>query len=72
MMMARNESRSSIDDDSMCDRQVRTAFLLRGVRSKAQAEKAGTYYTADEAMHHLDEISAKALAKLPVTFKSSV
>ncbi|HET7329703.1 hypothetical protein [Dyella sp.] len=70
--MARNESLSSIDDDSMCDRRVRKAFLLRGLRSKVQAEKTDTYYIADEAMHHMGEILTKARAKLRVTFKSSV
>lgn len=66
-VIARDESLSSFIEASVRaeihERQARRAFLQRGLRSKAQAEKTGVYYSVDEVMRRMDDIVAKAQAK---------
>jgi predicted transcriptional regulator len=66
-VIAKDESLSSFIEASVRaeihERQTRKAFLLRGLQSKAQAEKTGVYYSADEVMRRMDDILAKAQAK---------
>lgn len=66
-VLAEDESLSSFIEASVRseihERLTRQAFLLRGLQSKAQAEKTGVYYSADHVMGRLDDTLANRKAK---------